>query len=257
MNESYRIIDCFQFASTNSKRLFDKLRRWDVHQKRKRCLFLVPHSKPNHTPARTPRERMFPLCVGVRTRLCVCVFVCIRESLVAKRCEFSGGPAESKWRRSCVNILMAVMSNKAHWPNIQKAITPPCKKRTSCMFRELLHLHRYYTMCVCELARPHWGEMSSSGSLCAALCKWLHIRSCDHTVLSADFICCVHTLHTSLRTMVICRHVVPTGTYNIFHLIIISLYVELNVLNVLRKFQTNFQDFTNWKMGLHELVERE
>lgn len=43
------------------------------------------------------------------------------EGWVARRCEFSGGLAESKWRRTCVNILMAVTNHKDSLPNLWKS----------------------------------------------------------------------------------------------------------------------------------------
>lgn len=112
----------------------DHLINWEdgMYIRRARGTSLLhPIPKPSHTP--TPAQT---LARGKMFHLCVCVW-CVRserenrrsgEGWVARRCDFSGGPAESKWRSTCVNILMATMSHKACWSNIPRAASPPCKE---------------------------------------------------------------------------------------------------------------------------------
>lgn len=64
-------------------------------------LFPIPNQITPQPPLGHAEGRMFPLCVCWREE----------QSCVARRCEFSGGPAESKWRSTCVNILTAAMSH--------------------------------------------------------------------------------------------------------------------------------------------------
>lgn len=95
-------------------------------------LFPIHKQITPQPPREHPEGRMFPyVCVSA----CVCVRERERMSLVAKRCEFSGGPVESKWRSTCVNILTAMMSHKAPWPSSRMAPTPACKKAGGALSR--------------------------------------------------------------------------------------------------------------------------